>query len=257
LTSVSIIYAIPALIHDLDSWHAEPIVDMTREIPYEVLNSIVVSSFALDCRSLMYQLPYPQNPFQPHGLATYIKGTFQTKPRLEVYKSVFEKVANVNAERPKMQCGVGFEYFPLQKVSSVPKDATAFSRSPYPSILIMLRWPDDQADDLEFARSSVHDLMGIISEGNVDLPKPERGASGYAYANYGESHIRLFSNQACSPPNPRADPTGEKPQFGKEGEVFNDVTPSVFGTNYHRLQQVKKKYDPEILFSKWFVVTPA
>jgi hypothetical protein len=30
----------------------------------------------------------------------------------------------------------------------------------------------------------------------------------------------------------------------------------VFGTNFPRLQQVKKVYDPELLFSKWFPIRP-
>lgn len=54
-----------------------------------------------------------------------------------------------------------------------------------------------------------------------------------------------------------ADPTAEKPKVNNEGKVFNDTTPSVFRENYPRLQQIKKKYDPDLLFSKWFVVTPA
>jgi FAD/FMN-containing dehydrogenase len=31
----------------------------------------------------------------------------------------------------------------------------------------------------------------------------------------------------------------------------------LFGDNYPRLQALKKKYDPDMLFSKWFVITPA
>lgn len=32
---------------------------------------------------------------------------------------------------------------------------------------------------------------------------------------------------------------------------------AVFGENYPRLQAIKKKYDPEMVFSKWFGITPA
>lgn len=156
-------------------------------MPYEELNAPGVSFLALERRDLSYQPPNPQKPFR--SLATYIKGTFQTKPRPEVYNAIFEKVVKITAERPKMQCVVGLEFTSLQKACRVPKDATAFNRSPYPRILSMLRWDDNQPDDLEFARSSIHDLTRIIMEGNVDLPQAERGASGYAYSNYGELHI--------------------------------------------------------------------
>ena len=30
-----------------------------------------------------------------------------------------------------------------------------------------------------------------------------------------------------------------------------------FGSNYKRLQEIKKKYDPDLVFNKWFVITPA
>ena len=50
----------------------------------------------------------------------------------------------------------------------------------------------------------------------------------------------------------------EEPQIdaGLGGHVA-DKAQALFGTNYPRLQQLKKKYDPEMLFSKWFVIQPA
>jgi FAD/FMN-containing dehydrogenase len=32
---------------------------------------------------------------------------------------------------------------------------------------------------------------------------------------------------------------------------------AIFGSNYTKLQELKKEYDPNVVFSKWFVVTPA
>lgn len=32
---------------------------------------------------------------------------------------------------------------------------------------------------------------------------------------------------------------------------------ALFGENYPRLQEIKKKYDPDAIFNKWFVITPA
>jgi FAD/FMN-containing dehydrogenase len=36
-----------------------------------------------------------------------------------------------------------------------------------------------------------------------------------------------------------------------------DKAAALWGENYPRLQQIKKKYDPDMLFNKWFNITPA
>jgi len=36
-----------------------------------------------------------------------------------------------------------------------------------------------------------------------------------------------------------------------------DRTQALYRENYPRLQALKKKYDPELVFNKWFVIMPA
>ena len=36
-----------------------------------------------------------------------------------------------------------------------------------------------------------------------------------------------------------------------------DRAMKVFGDNYPRLQEVKKKYDPELVFNRWYPIIPA
>ena len=42
-----------------------------------------------------------------------------------------------------------------------------------------------------------------------------------------------------------------------ESPVAASKAEANFGANYKRLQEIKKKYDPELLFQKWFVISPA
>jgi FAD/FMN-containing dehydrogenase len=43
---------------------------------------------------------------------------------------------------------------------------------------------------------------------------------------------------------------------GGDGGPVSDKASILFGPNYPRLQQLKKLYDPEMLFSKWFLIRP-
>lgn len=41
------------------------------------------------------------------------------------------------------------------------------------------------------------------------------------------------------------------------GDKKFDKARLAFGENYGRLQQLKRKYDPENIFNKWFPIVPA
>ena len=42
-----------------------------------------------------------------------------------------------------------------------------------------------------------------------------------------------------------------------DGTIRSSNVEENFGSNYKRLQEVKRKYDPELVFNKWFAITPA
>lgn len=39
--------------------------------------------------------------------------------------------------------------------------------------------------------------------------------------------------------------------------ISSDRTAKLYGANYKRLQQIKKKYDPDMTFNKWMPIIPS
>jgi FAD/FMN-containing dehydrogenase len=50
---------------------------------------------------------------------------------------------------------------------------------------------------------------------------------------------------------------GDERYTGSSGSQVVAKSRIHFGPNCARLQRLKKQYDPELLFNKWFVVVPA
>lgn len=44
---------------------------------------------------------------------------------------------------------------------------------------------------------------------------------------------------------------------GPDSDASLDRAKVLFGSNYPRLQTLKRKYDPEVIFKKWFAIRPA
>jgi FAD/FMN-containing dehydrogenase len=40
-------------------------------------------------------------------------------------------------------------------------------------------------------------------------------------------------------------------------DVDPSATKAQFGDNYERLQMLKQKFDPELIFNKWYPIVPA
>jgi hypothetical protein len=112
-----------------------------------------------------------------------MKGVFQTKPRVEVSENVLSCLAELTKDRPDAQITILFEYFPLSKITSVPRGATPFNRLPYPNVVNITRWKDNTSEWLTWAQLSSQKILGIVLNGN-DQVSGDQISNGYG--NYGE-----------------------------------------------------------------------
>ena len=223
-------------------------VDMTKEIPYENLNTLFVS---LTYRGLSILVlmsdwcPYNQNGMAVPGKCTYMKGVFQTKPHLDSVRQVLKRVQQTDENHGHLSMTL-FEYFPVTKVNSVPNGATPFCRYPGYNVLSVTRWEHDTLDNYKYGRDTTRELTSIISKGQGELA----GYENTGYGNYGWFHLTttlVVANIIASDSDAATETNG----------TSRSKAECLYGPNYQRMQQIKKKYDPEIVFDKWFVITPA
>jgi len=159
-----------------------------------------------------------------------MKGVRATKPRLEVAQKVLQTIIKLAEDRPGFSISCAFEYIPLAKACSVPDDATACIRLPYNNVLCTIRWSENTEANLRFARDASRQLVNIVLEANIELTPAEN----IVYGNY-DPELAVGNNDSES----------------------DHKANLMSREHYPRLQALKKKYDPDILFSKWFAITPA
>ena len=80
--------------------------------------------------------------------------TAQTEPSVDVSFVAFEKMLETS-EDPTLDTAYIFEFYPHEKIASVPVDATAFpARKSRIGVLVMARW-DKEGEELA-ERTNVH-----------------------------------------------------------------------------------------------------
>ncbi|KAF9452161.1 FAD binding domain-containing protein [Macrolepiota fuliginosa MF-IS2] len=189
----------------------EPFEDTAKEIPFELLNTI-------------------QNAITEHGNGVYWKGVTVAGPDYETTAKAHERIAQVAGDGRFTATAI-YEWWPLQKVVSVPPENSVFHRIPRPNCLILIGWPGEtnSEEKVDEARGYAHEIATLVAGGvNEVMDAKLRG-----YNNY--------------------DPEGIK----DDKDEVKDKAKTNFGDHYPVLQKIKKKYDPENIFNKWLAIMPA
>ncbi|KAI0059702.1 FAD-binding domain-containing protein [Artomyces pyxidatus] len=171
-----------------------------------------------------------QDETLPHGRNYYLKSVSLARPSVEIAFAVRDAVYAQQKEHPDMAISFVFENWSLGKVWSVSDDATAFQRSKGLSTMLSIVYENDTPEGLQEVRKVAEAISGIVSG--------YAGGENVGYANY--------NSDAPS-------------RIGMDGDTKLSAvqTQAYFGSNHVRLRELKKKYDPDMVFTKWFAIQPA
>jgi len=170
------------------------------------------------------QMPYPeinnaQNHAAEHGQNRLFKGAFVPEFDKELLSRIKLAREKMITDYPATaQSAIIIEFYNSEKVRSVPLEATAYAgRYGNRNLCLALSWTDESLTP--HVRQISKDVVASI------IPR-ETGE----YGNLSD---------------------GETLEGGAEKSV------ALFGANYPRLASIKKRYDPENVFRKWYNIIPA
>ncbi|EKM60153.1 uncharacterized protein PHACADRAFT_251050 [Phanerochaete carnosa HHB-10118-sp] len=172
-------------------------------------------------------LPYEemnalQNPMATHGDRKVLKGAPLAQVDEDVLTSLYSEYVKFVAEYPEAKASAALiELHSYQKLMEVPFEATAFAnRGPIFNITFAIRWKSPNLDMTMRQWASARAKAIRVEESKrsgMDL----EAARGYANFGLGDERVR-----------------------------------DVFGEHYDRLSELKAKYDPQLVFRKWFPIVP-
>lgn len=168
------------------------------------------------------------NPLLSPGYRRYLKATALRHLTVPILSAMFEQyvefTSKVGPESAQSVCL--FEFLPRQKLNSVPGNATAYNnRGEWFNITLLPTWGTNPEFDA-YGKEWTHNIIDKIAT----LEKLDRSITE------------------------GLEVVGKKGYFN--GSMGDEKVSMVFGENYPRLRKLKKKYDPECVFSKWFPIVP-
>ena len=147
------------------------------------------------------------------------------------------------SENGGIETAILFEWWPNRKINSVAPDATPYRRNLNANSLIIVTWKEESQELAERAKQAAAAIKSFMPEGqgygNYNISK---------YSSFLQTEISTVGVDAC-PALQDEGPQSSGPTAGKAHGLF--------GEYYPRLQAVKKEYDPDVIFNKWFPITPA
>jgi hypothetical protein len=203
--------------------------DLAGTVPYEQVNGL-------------------QNANVNYGGNYIVDGSSRGALSPDVAEKIFNKlneIANAPSSvisKPKMV--MLWEYHDLRKLASIAPDATAYRMRTTNLISPMFGiWEGDSPEAEAEVRKRVKQMRAFSEELLLEGREKHKDETGYG--NYGEQvHPNSMSLSAHN--------------ISEFGEPNTSVSSEVlFGGNYPRLQQIKKKYDPNVVFGTWYPIAPS
>jgi hypothetical protein len=211
-----------------------PVMNGTGMMPYEVVNTL-------------------QNDAFPHGAGYHLNGTIRGKKPVETQaaQEMFDQMLQI-ASAPGACSSNGdptiiivWEFINMKRAASIPVDATAYRmRAETPSLALVIHWQGESTEATRDAKERLLKVRQIADENLKDTFVGGRGEDVTGYGNYGGYYSPLLAVVLTFIAEP-----------GDTQSV--DAARQLFGKNYPRLQEVKKTYDPGMLFHSWYPVQPA
>ncbi|KAG8957291.1 hypothetical protein FRC03_010292, partial [Tulasnella sp. 419] len=166
--------------------------------------------------------PYVSGTSSRLGQSVYISDL-----TLDIAQAAWEEWLKLISDSPARKSSIVVEFYYYDKMASVSSDATAYFQRRKDLILnINLTYPDRTQCVASEAKAHALRIKSIIDTKAYGSQAP---MCGYPL------HADPYSSATDS----------------------DEYSRALFGSNYPRLQQIKKMYDPNMMFNKWFPIQPA